>query len=244
MERMETWNKLKQPPISALKKIAGGRLAGKTDINPQWRYQAMTEVFGVCGRGWKYTIDKLWTEPAPAGEVFAFAQISVYIREDSGEWSAPIPGIGGSMLVESEKSGLHSNDEAYKMATTDALSVALKMLGVAADIYAGKFDGSKYDTPEEKKKPDKKAPANKEPDVPMSPGASAPPGDKISEDQGKRMYAISQGAKIPTESLKLFLMHFYGFEHSKDITKAKYKEICEILMDRAKFDPIMKTISK
>ena len=71
MERMEVWNKLKQPPISALKKITGGRLAGKTDINPQWRYQVMTEVFGVCGRGWKYTIDKLWTEPAPAGEVFA-----------------------------------------------------------------------------------------------------------------------------------------------------------------------------
>lgn len=32
------------------------------------------------------------------------------------------------------------------MATTDALSVAMKMLGVAAEIYLGNFDGSKYKT--------------------------------------------------------------------------------------------------
>ena len=30
------------------------------------------------------------------------------------------------------------------MAVTDAFSTALKMLGVAADIYAGRWDGSKY----------------------------------------------------------------------------------------------------
>ena len=43
-----------------------------------------------------------------------------------------------------EKSGPHVSDEAFKMALTDALSVALKMIGVAADIYLGLFDGSKY----------------------------------------------------------------------------------------------------
>ena len=30
------------------------------------------------------------------------------------------------------------------MAVTDALSTALKMLGVAADIYSGRWDGSKF----------------------------------------------------------------------------------------------------
>ena len=48
------------------------------------------------------------------------------------------------MLTEQEKAGLHVSDECFKMATTDALSVALKMLGVAADIYAGAWDGSRY----------------------------------------------------------------------------------------------------
>jgi len=144
----EIWDKLKSPPENALKRIAGGRLSGKTDINPQWRYEAMTEVFGQCGIGWKYEIDKLWTEAGPAEQVFCFAQVNLYTAKENG-WSDPIPGVGGSMLVEQEKVGLHANDEAFKMAITDALSVALKMLGMAADIYRGFWDGSKYNRPAE-----------------------------------------------------------------------------------------------
>ena len=56
----------------------------------------------------------------------------------------PIVGVGGNHLVTKEKAGLRNNDECWKMAVTDALSVALKMLGVAADIYAGRWDGSKF----------------------------------------------------------------------------------------------------
>ena len=140
---MEIWDKLKQPPASALKQIKGGRLKGMTDVNPQWRYQAMTETFGLCGVGWKYEITKIWNEQGSNGVVFAFAEIALYIKQN-GEWSESIPGIGGSQLVQKEKDGLYSSDEGYKMAVTDALSVAMKMLGVAADIYAGLWDGSKY----------------------------------------------------------------------------------------------------
>ena len=140
---MEIWNKFSKPPVSALKTIQAGRLKGKSDINPQWRYQAMTEVFGVCGIGWKYEITRLWTEQASYEQVFAFASINLYIRQDDA-WSDAIPAIGGSMLIQKEREGLHSNDEAYKMAVTDALGTAMKMLGVAAEIYLGNFDGSKY----------------------------------------------------------------------------------------------------
>lgn len=146
---LTVWNALKQPPKQFLKCINGGRLAGKSDITPQWRYLAMTEQFGLCGVGWKYTIDKLWTEQAPStGEVFAFALVSVYTKQDES-WSEAIPGIGGNFLIEKESKGLYNNDEAFKMAVTDALGVAMKMLGVAADIYLGNFDGSKYREPVE-----------------------------------------------------------------------------------------------
>lgn len=141
---LENWKRLSQPPKWALKQIQAGRLKGKSDINPQWRYQAMTEVYGECGCGWKYTIDSLWNEEAADGQKFAFARISLQVICSNGEWSDPIPGIGGHMLLQKEKSGLHSNDEAYKMAVTDALSTAMKMLGVAADVYAGLWDGAKY----------------------------------------------------------------------------------------------------
>ena len=141
MGNLEIWDALKQPPPEALKLIQGGRIKGKTDINPQWRYKAMTEQFGVCGFGWKYTVEKLWLEPV-GDEICAFAQVSLFIMEE--HWSEAIPGIGGSMLVAKESKWPYVSDECYKMAITDALSVAMKMIGVAADIYAGLFDGSKY----------------------------------------------------------------------------------------------------
>lgn len=142
MDNLDIYNALKQPPKEALRTIPGGRLAGKTDINPQWRYKAMTERFGVCGIGWKYEIVRVFSELADEGQIFAFAEVNLFIKQ--GDWSDPIPGYGGSMLVEKEKAGLHASDEGYKMAITDALSTAMKMLGVAADIYAGLWDGTKY----------------------------------------------------------------------------------------------------
>lgn len=138
----QLWDKLRRPPKTALKQIKGGRLSGMTDVNPQWRYQAMTAAFGPCGDGWKYEIVKVWTEQA--GDLaLSFAHVNLYVRYAEA-WSAPIPGIGGSSMIAKEKGGLHVSDECYKMAITDALSVAMKMLGVAADIYAGLWDGSKY----------------------------------------------------------------------------------------------------
>jgi len=133
---IQIYESLSKPPAENLKKITGGRINGMTDIKPQWRYRVMTEVFGLCGIGWKYTIDKMWTELGNDGQIMAMVNVSVYIKQ-SGEWSEAIPGTGGSMLITKESKGLYSSDEAYKMATTDALSVALKMIGVAAAIYEG-----------------------------------------------------------------------------------------------------------
>ncbi len=147
----ERYRKLAQPPPQALRPITAGRIKGKTDINPQWRYEAMTEEYGLCGMGWKFEITRRWTETGPDGQVFAFVDLNVYVSAEPTlppTWSEPIPGNGGSMLVKKEKGGLHANDDAFKMATTDALSAALKMIGVGADVYANRWDGSKYLAPE------------------------------------------------------------------------------------------------
>lgn len=140
---METWDKLKTPPASAIKKIQAGRLKGKSDINPQWRYQAMTETFGPCGSGWKFEIQKTWVSEGSDKQLVQNVQILLYVL-DNGKWSEPIPGVGGSMLVAKEKNGLYTNDEAVKMALTDALGVAMKMLGMAADVYRGMWESLKH----------------------------------------------------------------------------------------------------
>ena len=142
-DNLSYWNRLAEVPSWALREITSGRLRGKSDINPCWRLQAMTETFGPCGQGWKYSIEKAWTEDGPDGQVMVFVQVSLRVKIE-GAWSDSIPGIGGSMLISKESRGLHASDEGYKCALTDALSVAMKALGVGAKVYQGLWDGSKY----------------------------------------------------------------------------------------------------
>lgn len=139
MSNLEYYNRLKVVPPEALRIIQSGRLKGKSDINPMWRIKTMTENFGICGIGWKYVITKQWTETF-GSEVKAYCNIDLFIKVN-GEWSDAIQGTGGSSEVTMERNGAYVSDECYKMALTDALSVAMKAIGVAADVY---FEKGKY----------------------------------------------------------------------------------------------------
>lgn len=152
MGNMDIYNAVSAVPDSAQKRITGGRLNGMTDINPMWRIRELTELFGPCGIGWKYKIVREWLETASTGEVGAFVDIELqYKITPDADWSEPIPGTGGSKFVAAEKgNNLRASDECYKMALTDAISVACKALGFGAGIYwaSGR---TKYnaDTPEQ-----------------------------------------------------------------------------------------------
>lgn len=134
MENMEYYNKFAVVPVEAQKGIGAGRLKGMTDINPMWRIMKLTEAFGMCGFGWKYEIVSQRLEAGDNDSVCAFVDINLYVKVD-GEWSAPIPGIGGASYIANERNGKYTSDECFKMALTDALSVACKALGVGADVY-------------------------------------------------------------------------------------------------------------
>lgn len=142
MDNMSIYEKVRQCPQSALRPINAGRLKGKSDINPMWRIKALTETFGACGIGWYYDITRQWTEQGANGEISAFVNINLFVKAE-GEWSKPIVGTGGSAFVANERNGQYTNDEAYKMALTDAISVACKALGFAADVY-WQQDATKY----------------------------------------------------------------------------------------------------
>lgn len=145
MENLEIYNKLRECPTEAIKPINAGRLKGMSDINPMWRIKALTEVFGPCGIGWWYTIDKQWLEHGNGSEVAAFCNITMFYKA-AGEESHGIPGTGGSGFVKVEKNGPYTSDECFKMALTDAISVAAKALGAAANIY-WQQDRTKYEQP-------------------------------------------------------------------------------------------------
>lgn len=193
MDNLEIYNRVRSVPENAQKTIGGGRLKGMTDINPMWRIKALTEVFGPCGVGWKYAITDKRLETAPDGTVAAFLDIALYIRQGDG-WSDAIPGTGGSMFISNERGGLYVSDECFKMALTDAISVACKALGMAADVYWDK-DRTKYDRAS--------APAA-QPEQPAAPAPPPSPTRFICKECGKEIRGIRKdGAEyIPAEVAK------------------------------------------
>ncbi|MEM5769207.1 MAG: hypothetical protein AAGU32_13085 [Bacillota bacterium] len=208
---LSIWNKLRKAPPEALRKIEAGRLKGKSDINPIWRYQAITELLGPCGVGWKYEIVKAWTEEAPENQRLVFVQLNFYYKHN-GEWSEPIPGFGGDTVLVKEKSGIHLNDEAYKMATTDALGSSLKMLGVAADVYWEKGT-TKYS---------RGAVGGEKPSANNKPVEGL-----VSEDQRRKMFATAKEARATTDDVKALITERFGYGSSSQLTTAECGEIID-----------------
>lgn len=147
---LSIYDSVREVPKEAKKEIEAGRLKGKHDINPMWRIKKLTEVFGPAGFGWYTEIVRTWTEASESGEMAVFVDINLYVKKD-GEWSRPIFGNGGNKLIANEKKYENGqqvyipylDDDAYKKAYTDAISVAAKALGVGADVYFEK-DKGKY----------------------------------------------------------------------------------------------------
>lgn len=226
MTNLEIYNKVRMVPDSAKKTITGGRLNGKTDINPMWRLKTLTEQFGPCGIGWRYVIRDKKLEKGFGDEVAAFVDIDLYIKV-GGEWSEAIPGTGGSMFVAKEKSGPYTSDECYKMALTDALSVACKALGVGADVYWDK-DTTKYDKPAETGKGASQTPEHasaKAPDPLVTNDDLRPIYDAIPVRDGKPDAA-------QTERFKSIYKRF-GYAKATDIKQSDIEKIKSEFLDFA-----------
>lgn len=144
MDNLDLYNKVRKVPIEAKKAIQGGRLKGMTDINPMWRIKVLTEQFGPVGKGWYYEILDERIEDGANNEKVSFVRINLYVKYGD-EWSKAIQGTGGSSFIAKERNGLYTSDECFKMALTDAISVACKSLGIGADVYFEK-DRTKYNT--------------------------------------------------------------------------------------------------
>lgn len=155
-QSIELFRAQARPPESAIRPIEAGRLKKFSDINPQWRIEALTETYGLYGLGWFVQIKDTTTVDLPeTKEKMLFLTLELFVRDwsipDEFKWFGPALGVGGDYLIIKDKNGIHGNDEAYAMAMTDALGKAAKLFGIANDIYRGKFD-SKYGWRDENEK--------------------------------------------------------------------------------------------
>lgn len=131
------WNKVCDTPVERTQKFsysAGGRQF--TDINPQYRVERLTEIFGPCGLGWGYEIMDKWREDFN-GVTCVFVMLRLwYFDKEAKQTCFTGAQIGGTAIQ-------YSPDESWKMSITDALGKCAALLGVAADVYLGTFD-TKY----------------------------------------------------------------------------------------------------
>lgn len=199
---LDLYNKVRVVPPEAKKSINGGRLKGMTDINPMWRIKTLTEQFGLCGQGWYFEITDKQIVEGGNDEKVAFVDINLYVKFGEG-WSKPIQGTGGSNFIAKERNGLYTNDECFKMALTDALSVSCKSLGVGADVYFEK-DRTKYDNSQGSGKPPQK-----------------PADPKIDEIKLNTLMAMLYKLDDAEDYTKK-LLSYYKVKDLKDLTVTQY----------------------
>src|SRR5689334_15352383 len=114
-DHLSLWNALKRTDPKATKPFqrAGGFRG--TQIDPAWRLQMMTEIFGPIGKGWGY--EQLeWT----VAERMVFICCRVwYVDPQTGEKHFTGPQWGGTEMVRRNRDGTERpDDECFKMSMT------------------------------------------------------------------------------------------------------------------------------
>lgn len=139
MSNTELWDRLgKTDPAHTKAFQRAGGFKG-TAIKPMWSFRRMTEEYGPCGIGWG--IGEPTFQVVHAGdEILVYCTVSVW----HGARNNTVFGVGGDKAVSKFSSGLRTDDEAFKKAFTDAVTNALKLIGVGADVHMGMFDDNKY----------------------------------------------------------------------------------------------------
>lgn len=167
-ENLKLWSILGRTDPAHTKQFQRGGGFRGTAIKPMWSYMRMTEEFGPCGVGWGIGEPQFQVLQGAEDEKLVFCTVTVWYLRDNDLTSErrQLVGVGGDKAVAKNKHGLTSDDEAFKKAMTDAVTNALKLIGVGADVHMGLFDDSKYvasmreefaDAPVEKPKPTRHA---------------------------------------------------------------------------------------
>jgi len=138
--KISLWDRLgKTDPKHTKPFKRSGGFSG-TSIKPIYSYRRMTEEFGPCGEGWGINEPSFQVVSGSDGEVLVYCTVSIWHETKE----KAVFGVGGDKVVVKQSNGLRGDDEAFKKAFTDAVTNALKLIGVGADVHMGMFDDDKY----------------------------------------------------------------------------------------------------
>ena len=129
----------------AVKPIIGKQYQGNSP-KPYWLIEKATETFGPVGIGWGVEVKSERFERMGEFDVLHVAVVSVwYCLPGSSVRSSTFDQMGGTKAAYKNAKGvLMVDDDAGKKSVTDGMVKCLSMIGFAGDIFAGRWDDTKY----------------------------------------------------------------------------------------------------
>ena len=140
MGNLDIWNKFADIDPQFTKPITGKAYRG-TSPSPQYVIRCLTELFGPVGKGFGWSVVR--EEFTPLGdEILHWCRIQFWWADASGRHE--VEQYGQTKALMKTKSGLMSDEDAPKKSLTDAIVKAASHIGVAANIFLGRWDDQKY----------------------------------------------------------------------------------------------------
>tara|TARA_A100001515_G_scaffold141845_1_gene139435 strand:+ start:4134 stop:4571 length:438 start_codon:yes stop_codon:yes gene_type:complete len=134
-ENLTLWNAVCKTDQAYMSKVSFGARSFNA-IDPMYQIMKVTKQFGPVGGKWSYHVD--YDYPVIGNIMMVVAKVS--FSTPNGTFG-PVAGSRTFVNLDSKKK---ANDDAPKMALTDALTKAISHLGFDADVFLGKYDDNKY----------------------------------------------------------------------------------------------------
>jgi len=138
---MRIWDALSRTDPKHTKSFTRSGGFKGTAVKPIWAIKRMTEQFGPAGHGWGMEQPSFQVVTTPE-EILVYCTVALWYKDFNERGT--VYGVGGDKVLVKRSGGQFTNDEAFKASYTDALSNAMKQIGVAADVHMGLFDDDKY----------------------------------------------------------------------------------------------------
>lgn len=138
MGNLDTWDRHADIDPKFTKPITGKAYKG-TSPSPQHVIWCLTDLFGPVGKGFGWDVVAEGWQPL-GEEVLHWCRIRFWHTDRANAFDA----YGQTKAVMKTRNGMMVDEDAPKKSLTDAIVKAASQVGVAANIFLGRWDDSKY----------------------------------------------------------------------------------------------------
>lgn len=136
-DNLKLWDTFADIDPAFTKPITGKPYKG-TSPNPHYIIRCLTELFGPVGKGFGWEVIADGFQPL-GDEVLHWCRIRFWHNECRGFES-----YGQTKAYMKTRNGLLLDEDAPKKSLTDAVTKAAAQIGVASNIFLGRWDDNKY----------------------------------------------------------------------------------------------------